>query len=1335
MIGSLLNERYRLDAEVGRGGMGVVYRAHDILLDRDVAVKVLSVPELGAESHARLLREAQAAAGLNHSNIVSVYDAGEAQIPDTKGPADPAGTAGPMPFVVMELVEGPSLHDRRPDSLEETVAVARQVCAALEHAHSHGIVHRDLKPENVLITPGAVAKLSDFGLAHSVASRLTSQGTVVGTVFYLAPEVVLRQGVDVRADLYALGVMLYELVAGELPFTGDDPLSVISQHLHAVAVPPRAKNADIPPALDALIVRLLSKDPDGRPGSAAEVLRSLNAPDILDRDAQPAEELSVLERIERGRMVGRERELQQARDLWNCARSGQGQTLLLSGEPGIGKTRLVQELTAQVQVSGGRALAGACYAEGGVPYAPFAQILRAVLGPGTGQELDLPDFVLTSLVTIAPGLRLRYPDIPPAPPAQDPRAEQHRLFENLSIFFTALSGQAPLLVTVEDIQWADSGTLYLLRHIARQMRQERVLFVATYREVELDEARSLQEVLLDLHRERLAVRLKLLRLDREQTKELLAVLFAEEITPEFLAGIYRETEGNPFFIEEVCKALVESGKLYYEGGRWHRPDMDELGIPQSVRVAIRSRIRALPEKVQETLRLAAVLGRGFDLDTLVEAGDPLSSSGQAGSGQGLGEGTVLDALEYAERAQLVEELRGERAAREPGLAGRGFISEAPHEAVYARSRRAFAFVHGLIPHALVEGLPPTQRRRLHAQVADAIERLYPAELEALAYHYEQAGNAEKATHYLLKAGDRARALYASQEAIDHYERTLALLREQGEYERAARTLMRLGLVYTATFEPDKARQAYDQAFDLWEPLRQSIDLPERPTTATVLRLAVEEPLTLDPGMIADDVSLFMAAQLFEGLVKVDPSYNVLPAAAARWKVADQGRRYLFLLREGLRWSDGRPLTAGDFEYAWKRNLSLAPRATAASQLYVIQNARAFGEGKIDDPEKVGVTALDDMTLEVRLEEPTAYLPHLLASTAAYPLPRWVVEGHKGEWTDPESFVGNGAYQLVEWQRGVRLTLSKNRFYRGQFPGNIDRVECPIFADLQSSLERYAADALDVVSLIGPGPGVIARVRVAHGSDLVFTPNPSTFHLAFRVDQSPFGDVRVRQAFVHAVDREALIRETSEGQYLPANGGFVPAGMPGYSAGIGLAYDPERARDLLARAGYPGGRGFPDVSWLYFGGSDSEPVIPFLRRSWRGNLGLELRAQNVEVMGEYIERLQRDPAHLSLVGWSADYPDPDSMLRVPFHSKEGFNVSRWHNARFDALVEEAARLTDQSKRIDLFQEADRILVCDEAVVMPLGYAQGRILVKPWVTIPRVPPVLLRLQDVTLRREKR
>ena len=191
MIGALLNGRYRLGAEIGRGGMGVVYRAHDTLLDRDVAVKVLLQAALDSEKRARLLGEAQAAARLNHPNVASVHDAGE-----TDG----------SPFIAMELVDGPSLHEQRPEALDDTLAIACQVCAALEHAHAHGIVHRDLKPENVLLAldpstgTHGTAKLVDFGLARSLASRLTSEGTIVGSVFYLAPELALGQDFDGRAD-------------------------------------------------------------------------------------------------------------------------------------------------------------------------------------------------------------------------------------------------------------------------------------------------------------------------------------------------------------------------------------------------------------------------------------------------------------------------------------------------------------------------------------------------------------------------------------------------------------------------------------------------------------------------------------------------------------------------------------------------------------------------------------------------------------------------------------------------------------------------------------------------------------------------------------------------------------------------------------------------------------------------------------------------------------------------------------------------------------------------------------------------------------------------------
>ncbi len=779
MIGAVLNGRYRLEAELGQGGMGVVYQARDLLLDRDVAVKILSADRLGAEGRSRLLREARSAAQLNHPNIVSIHDAGEASVP---------GTADPVPFIVMELVAGPSLHESPPDGLAETLRLAGQICAALEHAHAHGIVHRDLKPENVLLAPGsaggrATAKLSDFGLARSMVSRLTTEGTIAGTVFYLAPELAVGQEFDGRADLYALGVMLYELTTGELPFSAGDPVAVISQHLHAPPVPPRARprGASLPAALDALILRLLNKSPQDRPGSAAavgQVLARLAAGERLPAiSTAEGQGLSVLDRIARGRLVAREEELSRVRALWQRAAAGEGQVLLVGGEPGVGKTRLMRELVTQVQVAGDRALVGECYAEGGAPYAPFGQIVQRALENDAGDRLSLPDFVLADLVALAPALRVRFPGVSPNP-ALDPRSEQQRLFESVVALCTALSARGPLLLVLEDGHWADSGSLALLRHLARRTRAQPVLVAVTYRDAELDQAVPFRDVLVDLNRERLATHLKLSRLDRGGTRRLLAALFAEEITPEFLDGIYHQTEGNPFFVEEVCKALVESGALTFAEGRWHRPTMDRVEVPQSVRLAIQSRVRRLPEEVRHVLHMAATLGREFGVDLLVEA------MGRAGAD----EEVVSDALDAAARAQLVEEV-GTSPARE----------------------LSFSFMHALIPAVLADAVPALRRRRLHRHAAEAVERLHPDDDEALARHFAAAGDRVRALIYSTRAGDRAAAVYANAEAERHYQ---AALEMAGDSPQRAGLLGKLGVAQVA-------QGSYDEAFANW---RQAIAL-------------------------------------------------------------------------------------------------------------------------------------------------------------------------------------------------------------------------------------------------------------------------------------------------------------------------------------------------------------------------------------------------------------------------------------------------------------------------------------------------------------------------------
>ncbi|MEK6223109.1 MAG: protein kinase, partial [Chloroflexota bacterium] len=675
--------------------MGKVYRAHDTKLKRDVAVKLMSTDRLGTDGRERMVREAQAIAKLNHPNIVVVHDVGEHD--DT-------------PFIVMELVEGNNLHSHLLQSYDEITAAAKQICAALVHAHKNKIVHRDLKPENMIIDAEGTVKLMDFGLAHTVASRISTEG-IVGTVFYMAPEQAMGKELDGRADLYALGVVLYELVTGELPFEASDPVAVISQHLHAPLVPPLAKKEDIPAFLNNLIIKLLSKKPQDRPESAKDVLAILENPD--SSQLAPSEDLTVLDRIVRGKIVGRESEFEEARDLWKNVEENSGQLLLVSGEPGVGKTRFTREVVTHAEVSGGMALQGASYTEGGIPYAPFRQILRKALRSQLGHGLKIPESALKNLLSLVPELRSSYPNLKLEEKTEPPI--QAELFENFLIFFEMLCAQTPLMLVLEDVHWADSGSLSLMRHLARMVRDSRLMILATYREIELDEARPFHTVLLDMEREKIGTRIKLARFDLERTRSLLkALLAAENISDEFAESVFRETEGNPFFIEEVCKALAESGKLFFKDGNWDRLDIEELGIPQGVRVAIQARVGKLDQDAQEILRQAAFLGREFSFDALKRASE-------------LSEDDLIDVIERAERAQLIEEIDGD-------------VEE------------MFAFVHALIPATLIESVRTVKRRQLHRRAAQALEITTPGNWDVLAFHYVEGGEMEKAIPYLLQAG-------------------------------------------------------------------------------------------------------------------------------------------------------------------------------------------------------------------------------------------------------------------------------------------------------------------------------------------------------------------------------------------------------------------------------------------------------------------------------------------------------------------------------------------------------------------------------------------------------
>ena len=768
--GIVLRQRYRLDSEIGRGGMGIVYRATDLELKRQVAVKVLS-EAASPEARERLIREARAAAALNHPHIISVHDVGEEQ---------------GIPFFVMELVLGPSLAKAPPVELSRIVEIASQICTALEHAHKNKIVHRDLKPDNVLLSAAGNAasiKLADLGLAlPGYGTRISRAGLIVGTASYMAPEQALGQTVDGRTDLYALGVLLYKLTTGRLPFAGDNPLAVVSQHVHAPVVPPRVLRSDLPRKLESVILRLLEKKPADRFATAGEtsaaLADSLESPETAD-DGDAAATLAILDALSRGRLVGRVAELAEARELWRHAREGHGHAVLLSGEPGAGKTRLAREVTIQAAVDGAVVLSGGCYEyEATTPYLPFVEAFRRWL-----REQKDDSAIRTLLGDLAPQIAKLAPELDarlgpfPARPELPPHEERLLFFDAVAQVFSNLAQEHGLLFFVDDLHWADRGTLWLLGHLMRQTREQRVLIVGCYRETELDRAHPLAKALVDWNRERLSTRITLHRFDATETSAQLSALLGENISAEFGYAVHRETEGNPFFIEEVLKALIEQGSVRRESGRWKRCDIGDLVIPQSVKEAIGNRLDRVSEESNEALRAAAVLGKTFGFEELKATAGNTS------------EDALLDALDEAVNAQLIA----------------------------AESGDSFGFTHDKIREVLYEELNPIRRRRLHRNAAEGLERHCGPSgcaVERLAYHYVQAGDYEHGLPYAKKAAIEAERVFAIDEAIAAYSRArdcaeaLGLVDEQLAQEEA------IGKVYLLHGETIAAGEHFERALSL-----------------------------------------------------------------------------------------------------------------------------------------------------------------------------------------------------------------------------------------------------------------------------------------------------------------------------------------------------------------------------------------------------------------------------------------------------------------------------------------------------------------------------------------
>jgi tetratricopeptide (TPR) repeat protein len=550
----------------------------------------------------------------------------------------------------------------------------------------------------------------------------------------------------------------------------------------AILRDPPNLSGDLPQGLMVLIRRLLAKSRDGRYQSMADVRADL---DRLTASALTPEPQKQPE----GRipLIGRDAERKELLLHLEDALAGGGSMVIIGGEPGIGKTHLVTAILEEARRRGAYANIGHCYEmEGAPPYVPFIEMLEhtARVAPRETFRLALGD-AASEVAKLMPELRRMYPDIPPA--IQLPAEQQRRfLFNAYREFIERAAKVTPIVHVFEDLHWADEPTLLLLQHLAQMLSTTPMLVIGTYRDVELDVNRPFAKTLETLvRRQKQATRMTLRRLPLGGVGCMLAAMSGQTPPPSLARVVFEETEGNPFFVEEVFRHLSEEGRLFDEAGTWRQGlRVDQLQVPEGVRLVLGRRLERLGEDARRVLTTASVIGRSFSLRLLEELENSKPDA-------------ALDAVEEAERAHIV--------VAEP--AGRD---------------TRYRFVHELIRQTLAETSSLPRRQRLHARVAEAIERVYSANLEAhasaLAHHLYQAGAAadpDKTTTYLMLAAQQARAGAAHEEALTHLENALSLWEGERSVRVAELMEQRAGAL-EGMGRSEEAADSYGKAIALFE---------------------------------------------------------------------------------------------------------------------------------------------------------------------------------------------------------------------------------------------------------------------------------------------------------------------------------------------------------------------------------------------------------------------------------------------------------------------------------------------------------------------------------------
>ena len=1348
MLGTKLSQRYELLDELGSGGMGVVYRARDPALERDVAVKLIPPSLLSPQAETRFKTEAQLVAKMDHPGIVPIYD---------------LGTHDGSLFFVMPVVEGTSLRAFIKDrslTLGQILDATIQIAEALDYSHEMGVIHRDIKPENVMVTLDAGdirVRVMDFGLARTTADNtgITKTGTLVGTMSYLSPEQVASREVGPASDLYSLGTVLYECLTGAPPFSGEMQ-SILYRIVHEAPQSLTDRGVGVSEDLDRIVLSCLGKEAADRPQSGSDLARTLRDHRAQMRDSDRNRTIAItssyqVQRAALSPFVGRKSELESLQQRLNSAVQGECHVVVMGGEQGVGKTRLLDELEELARVRKIPVLHGRFLEQDrSFPYHGFCEAIQEFFRyrDVSGSSFEMPDFsdLASELVSLFPMLGEIEAFRGSSSDAGTSRANpaggaenRTAIFELLAKAIARLGAGRPLVIFFEDLHAADVS-IEALQYVARRLGPTPTLVVGTYRSNEIDRSHPLTGLLRGLQGDRRFLDVHLGPFSRSEHERFVSTLIGgKEMDERLSERLFEATEGNPFFTKELVRSLLDSGGIAQdETGSWSLSEEAALSVeamPATIQQAVEKRIERLPDAHRDILFVASVIGKTFDfrdLETLLPDREELD-----------------DAIDELVQDGLVEEDRKSRGDR-------------------------LTFTNGVVRDVLYAGISRRKRRALHRKVGHLLEERHAGRLERvypdLVVHFSEGDVPEKSVEYGLHLARRSLESFSAEEAVRSARTALEFLDDEWEGDPAiegearfllSRAHQMTGDVDAALREIDGATRVYrehhlrDRLPELhlfagrmaWEARRtddamrhltQGLDAAREGQDTDVLRELLSLAVTIanlrgdyegatplleelerlgdeggaseeevvpsggdlrcaisndiavsDPADMQYDEQAEILATVYETLLVMNRRGGLVPVLCESWEAREAGKCFVFRIRSGVRFHDGVELTAGVVKECFEDSAQrLKGRLSAA--FTAVEGAADFVDGK--EPEISGLRVTDSRTLEIHLSSPLPIYPSFLTAIDAS-----LARLARGAGREDPRTVGTGPFRFESVDpKSIRLRRWDDYWTRE--PARLETLTFLPGTNRSATLEGLREGAIDVGRNLRPEDLDELARDVRFRGRTVEIPGKNTFMLIFNVLRGPAArDLDVRRALAGVLRVRDLVWQTRGRGSEPA-AGLISPGLLGHDPGRRrTTMKAEDARALLETSGIERPI-HVRIAVTPANRDRAGELLEAIRAAW-SELGIESSIVT-NTAEEYTTAVQKNgEIDVLFSGWIPNYDDPDTFTHGLFGSASGTFREYFASEESDALILEARSETRPEAREALYRKFDNLLQ-EQAAVVPL-----------------------------------